>query len=159
LSRDGQRRKELIKAVLDAGRKSSTAAVLLHSAVAERLGLAGSDIKTLSILESFGAMTAGELAARTGLALTSVTSLIDRLEEKKLARRVRDPSDRRRVFVELNPGTVDRLRAQYSRMGDVLAKQASRYTDEQLEAIVEFFLIGADLATEETARVSRQKKM
>lgn len=43
-----------------------------------------------------------ELAEECGLALSSMTGVIDRLVVKKCARRFRDEADRRRVFVELD---------------------------------------------------------
>lgn len=43
-----------------------------------------------------------ELAEECGLALSSMTALIDRLEKKRCVKRSRDLGDRRKVFVELS---------------------------------------------------------
>jgi DNA-binding MarR family transcriptional regulator len=46
-------------------------------------------------------LTAKELAQATGLTPGAVTTVLDRLEEAKLARRTYDENDRRRVSLEL----------------------------------------------------------
>src|SRR5690606_13493887 len=71
------RRGALRQRLAAAGRELSDAIVLFHTVLAERLGLGASDWKTLGLLESHGAMTAGELAAHTGLAPASVTGILD----------------------------------------------------------------------------------
>jgi hypothetical protein len=76
------RRRELVEGILAAGRESSAATVMLHTAIAERSGLAATDTKTIDTLIRLGPVTAGELAGYTGLATASVTSLIDRLEKR-----------------------------------------------------------------------------
>src|SRR5882724_12413742 len=93
-------RKRNLAELARVGREHSDATVLFHATVASRLGLHPTDYKALGILERLGAMSAGDLARHSGLATASVTNLIDRLEEKGFARRVRDAKDRRRVLVE-----------------------------------------------------------
>ena len=68
---------------------------------AQRLGVNETDLHCLNIIENAGGVTAGELAAESGLTTGAVTGVIDRLERKEFARRVSDPSDRRRVKVEV----------------------------------------------------------
>jgi DNA-binding transcriptional ArsR family regulator len=80
------RRRDLVEGILAAGRESSAATVMLHTAIAERSGLTATDTKTIDTLIRLGPVTAGELAGYTGLATASVTSLIDRLEKKGLVR-------------------------------------------------------------------------
>lgn len=53
-----------------------------------------------------------ELANRTGLAKTTLTSMLDRLEQSGHVRRVYDASDRRTVRIALTESTVN-LREQY----------------------------------------------
>jgi DNA-binding MarR family transcriptional regulator len=64
------------------------------------MALHPTDYKALGILDRLGPMSAGQLAAHTGLAAASITSLVDRLEARGFARRVHDSQDRRRVLVE-----------------------------------------------------------
>jgi len=70
-------------------------------------GLAGelssSELFVLGLLGRKSRCTMSELAAESGLALSSMTGLVDRLVAKDCVKRVRDDvEDRRRVFVELD---------------------------------------------------------
>src|SRR6266480_5003094 len=96
------KREDLVEAVINASRESSTTAVFFHTSVAERVGLGATETKTLFLLSRLGPLTAGEIAHHTGLTTPSVTSLIDRLESKGFVQRIRDTRDRRRVIVERN---------------------------------------------------------
>ena len=60
-------RSELMAAVLRAVRKESNKAALFSQAVAERLGLAGTDVECLEVLQDEGRLTVGRLAELTGL--------------------------------------------------------------------------------------------
>ena len=71
-------------------------------AVGRALGLNPTDLRGLDWLAD-GPKTAGELSAGTGLSSAATTTLIDRLEARGFARRVADPTDRRRVLVEMTP--------------------------------------------------------
>ena len=82
-------------------------------------------------------MTAGRLAERARLSPGAITALIDRLEEKKLARRVRDTDDRRRVLVEVTP-ELRRGAEQLYGPPDEGAQAVSGYTDEQLQFLIDF---------------------
>jgi DNA-binding MarR family transcriptional regulator len=126
-------------------RRNSTAAVLFHGAVAEKFGLATTDMKTMEVLDRLGPLTAGELARETGLARTSVTALIDRLERRRFVRRVRDKADRRRVIVEMDPRNAARLGSVYESLGHAAEKLFATYSDDQLHVIADFLVRGADM--------------
>src|SRR2546428_12497931 len=96
-------RAELLAAMNEAARRKSTATVLFHTAVAERLGLSATDHKYADLIARQGPMTAGELADRTGLTTGAITGVLDRLEPAGGVRRERDPHDRRRVMGDLIP--------------------------------------------------------
>src|SRR5216684_4723718 len=85
------------------GKRLSTATIMFHAAVADRMGVSVTDAKCRSILLQLGPMTAGALARHLGLTTGAVTGVIDRLERARLVRRVADPKDRRRVIVEPVP--------------------------------------------------------
>ncbi len=157
-SRSGQKkpaastaRRILIESILMAGRENSAATVLLHAAIAERAGLTATDTKTIDTLMRLGPVTAGEVAKYTGLATASVTSLIDRLEKKGLVRRVRDPHDRRRVMVE---PVHERLSGGESVFGSIrqgFANLLERYSEGELETILDFMQRSSKRAREITA--------
>lgn len=65
--------------------------------------LSSSELFTLGLLGRKGRSTMSELAAESGLALSSMTGVVDRLVAKNCVKRVRDDvEDRRRVFVDLD---------------------------------------------------------
>ena len=149
-------RRELADQLFLAGREHSAATVMFHASLAGQRGLASTDTKTLDTLLRLGPLTAGELAQHTGLATASVTALIDRLERKGMVRRVRDPQDRRRVIVEpvrkqsaADHALFTSIRRSYEGLLD-------RYTDEQLETILDFLRQSAATTRRVTADLERK---
>jgi DNA-binding MarR family transcriptional regulator len=82
-------------------------------------------------------MTAGQLAERARLSPGAITALLDRLEKKGLARRLRDTRDRRRVLVEVTP-EVRRGGEQLYGTPEEGAQALAGYSDEQLEFLIGF---------------------
>src|SRR5437764_13297262 len=82
-------------------RRHSTATVLFHHAVADRLGLGPTDHKCLDLLREHGALTGSGLAAITGLTSGAITGVVARLERAGFLRRESDSNDGRRQI--LNP--------------------------------------------------------
>ena len=114
VSRNRAGREGLLTALERGMRKSSAQGVLFSQAVAARLGITSSDLECLDIICLNTRVTAGELAAATGLTTGAVTGVIDRLEQAGFARRERDPTDRRKVFVCALPA-VERRNAPLKR--------------------------------------------
>src|SRR5215471_18038177 len=103
-----RKRKDLAEDIVGRlARRFSTAAVLFHHAVAERLGLGPTDHKCLDIVRERGPITGSELAAITGLTTGAVTGIVARLEHAVYLRRQPDPQDGRKQI--LQPGR-ERLR-------------------------------------------------
>lgn len=139
MSRDiSEHRKKLLDELVEAGRESSNAAVMYHSAMGQRLGLGMTEEKTLDLLQRHGPLTAGELSQHTGLAPASVSGLIDRLEAKWLVRRVRDTKDRRRVIVEINWERLAGFGELFEPFVAAMSGLYDRYTDDELALIVDF---------------------
>lgn len=111
-------------------------------AVCELLGINRSDNTALDVLERAGRMTAGELARELGLTTGAVTALIDRLEKAGYLRRVADPTDRRRVLVELTPLTHGVTGLIYGPIARGYQQLARRYSLEDLELILDFMRSG-----------------
>lgn len=130
------KRQELLARFTRALYENSTLAVFFHTAVAEQIGLGATEEKTLLIL-SDGPLAAGEIAQKTGLTTPSVTSLIDRLERKGFVQRVRDPIDRRRVIVEVNPPRLAELMQIFASVGS-FEDLTEGYSNEQLETIISY---------------------
>jgi DNA-binding MarR family transcriptional regulator len=147
-------RTELVAALSRAGRIQSDATVMFHSAVAERMGLSVTEQKTIGILDRLGPLSAGEIAAHTGLATASVTSLIDRLEAKGFAQRVRDQKDRRRVIVAVRAERLAAIGPLFDSLARAFLDLVATYEDEDLAVILDFMDQATDLLRRETAKLS-----
>ncbi|MEV3980647.1 MarR family transcriptional regulator [Nonomuraea sp. NPDC049758] len=146
----------MLDELVEAGRESSNAAVMYHSAMGERLGLGVTEEKTLDLLQRLGPLTAGELSQHTGLAPASVSGLIDRLEAKWLVRRVRDTKDRRRVIVEINWERLAGFGELFEPFVAAMSGLYGRYTDDELALIVDFLRRSTALQREATTSLRTQ---
>ena len=130
-------RSQLMQAIRSGFQQTSGQSVLLSEIIADKVGLAPSDLETMGFLEDAGPMTAGRLAELTGLTSGAVTRLIDRLERAKYVRRRSDPDDRRKVLVELVPGRAKEFERFYGPMARGATEFLSRYSDAELALIAE----------------------
>src|SRR4051794_4226025 len=105
--------------------------------VGRSLDLNPSDLRCLDWLTE-GPLTAGELAAATGLSNAAMTSLIDRLERRGFVARVRDSVDRRRVLVELTTEGGAKLARFYGPLAEEGGALLAGFSDEDLARVREF---------------------
>ena len=110
----------------------------LDELVSRRLGINRTDARCLDVLDERGRMTAGELAAATGLTTGAITGVLDRLEGAGYVERVRDTADRRRVLVDLTQLMRDRTAEFYGPLGEASRPFIARYTDDELELLLRF---------------------
>jgi DNA-binding MarR family transcriptional regulator len=125
-------------------RRHSTAVVLFHHAVAERLGLGPTDHKCLDLLRERGAMAGSDLSAITGLTSGAITGVVARLERAGYLRREPDPHDGRKQIL--------RLALEQSPIHDVIeplredvAVLLEKFDTHQLTAIAQFLTGTTDL--------------
>lgn len=137
------------------GSRLSTATVLFHSAIADRLGVSATDVKCYTILRQSGPISAGELAERVALTTGAITGVIDRLEKAQLVRRVPDPRDRRRVVLELlnNPEREQAILALYQPMGQAMIELVSGYNEAERAVITDFLTRATEILEVETLRL------
>src|SRR5262249_32775270 len=135
-------------------RDLSTATILFHQAIADRLGMNVTDHKCAGFLLRDGPMTAGELAERTGLTTGAITGVIDRLERAGFARRAKDSSDRRRVIVEPIVKEMERVMFPlFASIARSTTELCSRYSTEDLAVIRDFTMRARKMADEETCKL------
>jgi len=139
------RKQDLIHELIDEVRRSQSATQALDDAVADLMGVNHTDFRCLDIIQRRGRTTAGELATESGLTTGAVTTVIDRLERAGYARRVADPSDRRRVLVEITPELFDRADEVYGPLAELGQQLGDRYTVEQLELLHDFHRRGREI--------------
>ena len=134
------------------GFRLSTATVLFHAAIAERLGVSATDVKCYSILRQAGPITAGDLAERTSLTTGAITGVIDRLEKAELVRRGRDPHDRRRIVLELvhNAEREQAMFALYEPLGRGISEIVGQLSTAEQATILNFLLKAATVLETET---------
>jgi DNA-binding MarR family transcriptional regulator len=141
------------------GRELSTAVVLFHQAVAERMGLNATDFKCLDVLAQQGPLTAGRLAEVLGLTGGAITGVIDRLETAGFVQRERDPDDRRRVVVKpcANQASAQTLGPIFASLQQAMGEElANRYGPEALDAIEDFLRRTIHVLRQETLKLHRQ---
>ena len=127
-------------------RANQRATDVVDDLVCQLLGVNRTDARCLDILDEHGRMSAGALAEASRLTTGAITAVIDRLERAGYARRVPDPSDRRRVLVEPTEKAYEAsMELMVAPMGELTKPMASRYTDEQLKQFVEFTREGREI--------------
>lgn len=147
-------RKTLIDKLQFLGQLSSTETALFHQTAAAKCGLGVTDMKTLSVLQQEGDMTAGQIASRLSLTTGAVTSIVDRLEQHDMIRRKKDAKDRRKVIVTLNPEALGKVDTIYRSMGEAFNKLLSNYSVEKLEFLVKYFESSIKITKEEIAKLA-----
>ncbi len=120
-------------------RRYLAAVVLFHGHAANVAGMGATDYQASSILGLEESMTAGQLGAMLGLTSGATTRLIDRLVAGGLARRVDDPTDRRRVRVAhtgtLSAELVRLLETVQRPIGETIASLDAH----QVEGLIAYF--------------------
>jgi DNA-binding MarR family transcriptional regulator len=109
-----------------------------------RLGISMTHFHVLTLLRHHDAMPMGRLAEILDASISSVTGIIDRMEERGLVERVRVPDDRRVVLVrptQAGLGLVDEAELVRS---DVMRATLSRLSTGELERLTAAL---ADLGT------------
>ncbi|MFW6097174.1 MAG: MarR family transcriptional regulator [Chloroflexota bacterium] len=149
-------RDELKRALAQLGREHSTAAVMFHSALAERFGLSATDWKCAEIVHRMGPMTAGQLAELSGLTTGAITGVIDRLEKQEIVRRGKDPNDRRRVIIHPLGKREEEAMELFAPFQESLAKLYARFDDEELALIFEYLKQETELLQQEASRMRQQ---
>jgi DNA-binding MarR family transcriptional regulator len=146
-------REDLLQAVFEAGRELSTAAVMFHTKLSELRGLSATEGKAIDILMRFGPLTAGEFGEHSGLAPASVTGLMQRLEAKGVARRVRHGQDGRKVLIELVGDQASAAAPYFVDFMGGLAALLEGYSDDQLRTIADYSSKAAAVQQEAAGRL------
>jgi len=140
-----ERRIELSEAISREIRCGQNRTDAYDEAVCARVGINRTDHRCLDILSLEGRITAGRLAELAGLSSGAMTTAMDRLERAGFARRVRDEVDRRRVQIELTDAAQRALWPYYEPLAQLGAELYERYSDAELELVLDFLRAGASL--------------
>jgi DNA-binding MarR family transcriptional regulator len=129
--------------------------VRFYDAVADQLGLHATDLACLGTLRDRRRATAGELATELGLTTGAVTRMIDRLHKGGFVRRQSDPSDGRRVIVELLPEAESSVVGLFAGQAAQITESSADLTDAQLRFLLDFVRERTDGARGEADRLRR----
>ncbi len=129
-------------------RRMGAQSVIVSQTVAARFGLNTTDLEGLDLIQLRGQVTAGQLAAATGLTSGAVTALIDRLERAGYVERVDDPADRRRVLVRIREGAIVEVAKVYEPMQKRMFALWSQYSADELTVIEDFLTRSLELSVD-----------
>jgi len=136
---------QLMNQLADEVRANQRATAIVDELAGELMGVNRTDGRALDLLEQRGQMSAGELARESGLTTGAITGVVDRLERAGYARRVADPSDRRRVLIEPTPKARTASTELFGPLSELVVPILSRYTEEQIELLIEFNRLGREV--------------
>lgn len=146
-------RVDIEQAGIEAIRGWQTDQDMFDEALAAYIGINRTDARCVDILDRGGRMTAGQLATAARLTTGAVTAVVDRLERVGLVRRVPDPTDRRRVLVEVTPKLAEVSAPVFGPLGQEGAEWIANYGDEELELIVGFMEKNREILNRHTNRL------
>ncbi len=107
----------------------------LDTKAANAVGVSRNDLRCLNMLAE-APVKPSKIAAELGLTTGSVTTLLDRLEKADLAKRERDPDDRRGIIVHPTPFLFETLGPIYSGVANEIERIAAAYSPREREAAV-----------------------
>lgn len=132
------RRAELLKELMMEHPRDTGTSMRLATAVADQIGMPPTDLICLNLLASVGTAAPSWLAERLGMTTSAATKMLDRLERTDYLSRSDDPTDRRKVIVHPNLDRIVALSSYFAPMWERMNEMTARYTDEQLEFVLEF---------------------
>jgi DNA-binding MarR family transcriptional regulator len=157
MSSDHSEKQRLLNAVHAAGSGYGARFILVHQAVADRLGLNVIDLRCLRLAGEAVEPTAGHLAKITGLTTGTITGLLDRLEKAGFIRRERDPEDRRKVIVKVLPSGIQKVERIMAPLSGDMNKVLEEFTEDELRAVVKFFEVTAAAVSRHVERIHKER--
>lgn len=127
-----------IEAARAALRRLTTEVDALDARAAQYFDVHRTDLNCLDLIASRGPLTPSELAHAMSLTSGGMSLALDRLERAGLARRVRNPDDRRSVLVEATDLTRRRGQEFFGPLAAVERQLLARHSQRELRAIHAF---------------------
>jgi DNA-binding MarR family transcriptional regulator len=137
-----KRRQLLLSRIGNVSRMNQGATNLFDERLSEFLGINNTDGRCLDIIERLGRVSAGQLANHAGLTTGAVTAVVDRLESVGYVTRIRDPLDRRKIWIEPTPHLTELVATIFGVYDLVGPLMMRHFTEEQLEGILAFLRMG-----------------
>src|SRR5580704_8312735 len=93
------KKRKLMESMMAEVRRFIAEAILFNLKVADEVGLNGTDMQCLNLLQIQGSAKPGEVARWASLTTGGVTVVLDRLEKAGYIRREPNPEDRRSTII------------------------------------------------------------
>lgn len=114
-------------------------AVLGNERIAREFGLLVIDLQTLHLLVlREDVRTPKQLSQITNLPNSTVTRVLDRLENAGYLRRVHNSEDRRRINIELIAEAIEPVNSRYEQYADTLNDANANFTEEELGIVARY---------------------
>jgi len=121
---------KVLKQVMDALRQN-----MKHQF--KEMNLTGSQGMLVGTLVHYGDMKITDLSEKLGLSNSTVSGIVDRLEEQGLVERIRSKEDRRVVYVALTSEFKKRAKEHFQEMEKGLETIMNKATPQELKIILE----------------------
>ena len=124
-------------------------AILFNEGVASAIGVSAVDLQTFGVIGRHqGAITPTEVSEQTGLPPSTVTRVLDRLEQRGFITRSSVPSDRRKIAVEIVESKAAEVAQHYTGKVAQIERLNVGRTRAEVAAVVAYL---NDLATADSA--------
>jgi DNA-binding MarR family transcriptional regulator len=135
------------------GLRRITRAADIHSHLLQRdFGVTGPQLSTLRVVHRLQPVSTGALARAACIGYATLTGILDRLEERGLVTRTRDPADRRTVILNMTEEGERLLASAPSLLQNRLREELIRMPQNEQKALLNTLLHVASLM--EAERVS-----
>ncbi|MDX9925358.1 MAG: MarR family transcriptional regulator [Ignavibacteriaceae bacterium] len=92
--------------------------------------------RVLVILSKLGDVTVNELKEHLGIAQSSASGIIERLEKSKLVKKVDNPADRRQTLIRLTKKATKKIETRYTAMNEVYTSLLQSLSAEDQEELI-----------------------
>ena len=151
------KRQKLIEAFGHEGRKVGSMSLILNHLVADRLGVSQREWEVIDILDWTGPITAGRLAELMSVTTGAVTGVVDRLAEKGMVTRKRDPEDRRKVIIDLRREKLEPVGEQYHPLIEGMTRLVNSMSTAELESVSIFMRRFNDTLEEAISKMGKSE--
>ncbi|WGW10518.1 MarR family transcriptional regulator [Saxibacter everestensis] len=114
-------------------------AILGNERVAREHGLRVADLQTLHLMVlREDVRTPRQISDTTGMPTSTVTKLLDRLEQAGYVRRTMDPADRRKTRIELVAEAIAPLQTLYGNTDAEFDQLSRQFSSSELQVVVRY---------------------
>ncbi|MDF2891249.1 MAG: transcriptional regulator, MarR family [Clostridia bacterium] len=103
----------------------------------KEMNVTGPQGMLMGTLAHFGEMKVSDLSEKLGLSNSTVSGIIDRLENQGLVERTRSTEDRRVVYVKVTDAFVKNSQERFQKMEKLFETMMSKATPEELDEILQ----------------------